>query len=148
MTTKELTENPQEACAAWPETTWNGFNVHKDIYELISNDIEPLLTEKGYTFQECYLAYLDHTNSGDEPNGFVVGWDIWTDDGFTSAYCQFNVQIEYGGPNMSRRFINLDHSQRIEFDGLNECDGFYNRKNGAYKKLHSEWGGLIELRLD
>lgn len=142
--TKELTDNPQEAAKAWPDTTWHGRIVHKDIYKLVEDYIEPLLRAKGWTFQEVYLAYLDPFNCGDDDNGFIVGWDVWSDKksepGFFGAYVQFDV-IDNNGE------LSVDYPDRLEIEGT-DSNGFYNPTNGARKHLKENWGGLIELRLD
>lgn len=92
--TKELLENAIEAASAWPETTWHGRNVHKEIYELIQNSIEPQLKAKGWHFQEVYLAWLDPNNCGDDDNGFIVGYDVWTQEDFISCYIMFEVDSD------------------------------------------------------
>lgn len=150
---KELLENPVEAVSAWPETTWHGRSVHKEIYELIKREIEPLLKDKGWQFQEVYLAWLDPNNCGHDDNGFIVGYDVWVEEGLISAYIQFDVDNDpelleakdRGAPNGKER-LRLYKPGNIE---IVECDtgGFYG-KNGGRKKLRSEWSGLIELRLD
>lgn len=146
--TDELTENPQEAAKVWPETLWNGHLVIKDIYKLVSDHIEPLLTAKGWTFQEVYLAYLDPFTCGDEDNGFIVGWDVWADDGggraFFGAWVQFDVEIDEHSKELSIRKL-----ENVVIEGT-DSQGFYNvgHSNGAYKHLKENWGGLVELRLD
>lgn len=159
MTTKELLENPIEAVGAWPNTTWHGRNVHKEIYELISCEIEPILKNKGWGFQEVYLAWLDPNNSGDDDNGFIVGYDVWVpadednDNGFMSCYIQFDVDNcpellnakDPNGPEGKRR-LRLLRVDQIEID-VCQSGGFY-AKNGGRKMLKENWGGLIELRLD
>jgi hypothetical protein len=146
--TDELTENPQEAAKVWPETLWHGHLVIEGIYKLVSDHIEPLLTAKGWTFQEVYLAYLDPFNSGDEDNGFIVGWDVWANDGggtaFFGAYVQFDVEEERGEWSMELSIRNPD---RLEIEGT-DSNGFYNKENGARKHLKENWSGLVELRLD
>lgn len=142
--TKELTENPQEAANTWPLTTWHGRVVLEDIYKLVEEHLEPLLTEKGWTFQEVYLAYLDPFAAGDENNSFIVGWDVWSDNvgesGFFGAYIQFDVNDNHGELSIK----NLDG---LQIEGT-DSDGFYNFINGAYKHIYNNWGGIIELRLD
>lgn len=156
---KELLENHVEAVSSWPNTTWHGRNVYEEIYDLIEREIEPLLKNKGWQFQEVYLAWLDPNNCGDDDNGFIVGYDVWApedeenDAKFISAYIMFEVDNDpellnakdSRGPNGKER-LRLRSSDAIEID-VCETGGFY-AKNGGRAKLKSEWSGLIELRLD
>lgn len=148
--TDELTENPQEAAKVWPETLWHGHLVIDSIYKLVSNELEPLLTKKGWTFQEVYLAYLDPFNCGDEDNGFIVGWDVWSSNEgereFFGAYVQFDVEESRGEWHME---LNIRNLENIVIEGT-DSQGFYNgvHSNGAYKHIRENWGGLVELRLD
>ena len=148
--TDELTENPQEAAKVWPKTLWKGHLVIEEIYKLVTDYIEPLLTKRGWTFQEVYLAYLDPFNSGDDDNGFIVGFDVWSSNEgekeFFGAYVQFDVEEERGEWWME---LSVRNPERLEIEGTNSS-GFYNgvHSKGAYKHLHENWGGLIELRLD
>jgi hypothetical protein len=154
---KELIENPKEAAKAWPNTTWHGRNVHKEVYELIAEKIEPLLKKRGWTFQEVYLAYLDPTNSGDDDNGFIVGYDVWVpedeanDAEFISCYVIFEINNEPEllnakdpqGPNGNEE-LRLRINYPVDIDICYE-GGFYPH---GRKMLKENWSGLIELRLD
>lgn len=120
--TNELIEDVESAVNSWPNTTWHGYNVHKDIYAIITRDIEPIFESKGWTFQECYLGYLNScvpkkswrkeadfasesmysdahfnmTEDWNESNGFIVGYDIWIPDGDEATLfnsCYFKFNI-------------------------------------------------------
>lgn len=157
MTTKELLENPIEAAASWPDTTWHSRNVHKEIYDLIERKIEPSLKKKGWEFQEVYLAWLDPNNCGDDDNGFIVGYDVWVPEDeensaqFMSCFIMFEVHNDPDWLNSPEplKLSNENSWDEVESFDLEVCEtgGFY-AKNGGYAKLKSTWGGLIELRLD
>lgn len=124
---------------AWPEhVMYKNSNIFDIVYnkqteipmDAITKELEEYNDSDEYDdvdpdFQEGYLGY--HTKS----DTFIMGFDMWISDDIDCGIVKFKIKNE--------------KIQLLEVIAEYTYGGFY---NNGYKKVHKEFKGIIDIRLD
>ncbi len=137
----EVTEDPEAAAAAWPETTYRGLKVLDSVYPLVG-ELEKRITKNGDDAQEVYLGYVPGSDT------FVAGWDVW-------RYSRNEYGEQEGRPDFVGAYQAFIVSEKADDIGATSPlhtagHGFYGRgpEGTCLDVVHKKFPGIVDLRLD